>query len=480
MNARDYKPHERLHISNHAYSPKHVNNIASWLAQSCSVQLPYGFPHVAQNKVAEWIIEKFGYDFYQIEKAEEIVRSNYASKQKIFRKGRPIGSKNTNTYNNAWQDETGPENALDALLDGTSNEATDTAASPETPASDVASQPSGDAQAMRDYVLGALTNYVRKVDFESNINRIGQEVNTHMRNHSEQIKAYCESNFTKLFDKVNSIELSKPTVVTLERQNLAPLELGVTHRHFPRLLKMCNAALRNKSHLNIWIYGPAGTGKSTAAEKIAEALSLDFYTNGKLATEYAVLGFINTTGYQTTQFRQAFENGGIYLADEIDGSMPDALLALNGALANGHCVFPDKVVKRHPNFIFLAAANTTGTGATIDYVGRFKQDAAFNDRFVFLDWPLDEGLEDSLVADKAWLQRVRYVRSKIISVGIKGHLITPRAAIYGEALLAAGLSIDEVDKSVLQKGLSEAQWSQVKPTYAYSPEVYHSNIPATQ
>lgn len=447
MNARDYKPHERLHISNHAYSPKHVNNIASHLAYTNQMQLPYGFPNLSQNEVAIWVMEKFGFDPYKIEQAERIVRHNYSGKQKIFRKGRPVGSKNR-------IDGTGRD-ALDALLDGTSNVATETAASPETATGAPENRPSIDVAAM-------LRDYVRKSELEPQINRIGMEVNSHMRNHSEAIKAYCESNFTKIFDKVNSIELAKPTILTLERRELPPLELGVQHRHFPRLLKMCNAALRNNSHLNIWIYGPAGTGKSTAAEKVAEALSLDFYTNGKLATEYAVLGFINTTGYQSTQFRQAFENGGIYLADEIDGSMPDALLALNGALANGHCVFPDKVVKRHANFIFLAAANTTGTGATIDYVGRFKQDAAFNDRFVFLDWPLDEALEDSLVADKVWLERVRYIRKRITLAGIKGHLITPRASLYGESLLAAGLSIDEVEQSVLKKGLSDAQWGQIK------------------
>jgi hypothetical protein len=143
--------------------------------------------------------------------------------------------------------------------------------------------------------------------------------------------------------------------------------------------------------------------------------------------------------------------------------MPDALLALNGALANGHCPFPDRVVKRHPKFIFLTAANTTGTGATLEYVGRFKQDAAFNDRFVFLDWPLDEALEDSLVADKDWLAIVRTVRAKIIKAGVKGHLITPRASIYGESLLAAGLSIDEVCDAVLKKGLSNPVWGQIKP-----------------
>ena len=278
------------------------------------------------------------------------------------------------------------------------------------------------------------------------------------------LKTYVEEEIAK-------IKLNVPTTIEIKRTNLPTLDMGVQHRCFPSLLKICNASLRGGSHLNVWVYGPAGTGKSTAAELVAKALELEFYTLGKQSTEYGILGFINVSGYQTTEFRRAYENGGIFCGDEIDGWMPDALIALNMALANGHCAFPDKMVKRHPNFIFIACANTVGTGATMDYVGRMKQDAAFLDRFVSLYWPLDEALEDSLVANKQWLGRVRYVRNKIQQVGIKGHLITPRAAIFGEALLAAGLSIKEVEQSTLQKGLSDTQWSQVKPPTSWIDDV---------
>lgn len=255
----------------------------------------------------------------------------------------------------------------------------------------------------------------------------------------------------------------KPNIVELHSVNLPPISLGVQHKNFEKLLKICSAKLRNGSHNNVWIYGPAGTGKSTAAENVAKALNLEFYSDGKMSDETKVLGYQDANGtYRSTNFRKAFEHGGIYLADEIDGSMPDALLALNGALANGYCSFPDKIVCRHPDFIFLAAANTTGTGGTIEYVGRFKQDAAFNDRFVFLDWPLDEALEGSLCTNTSWLNYVRHVRAKVQQSTIKGHLITPRATIYGESLLAAGLEFDTVVEMVLKKGLTNSQWDMVK------------------
>jgi hypothetical protein len=293
----------------------------------------------------------------------------------------------------------------------------------------------------------------------------------------DRINSQIDNRLENIRSAINNITENKPNIITLERRELPKLDLGIQHKHFEKLLRRCYAALRSGHHLNIWVYGPAGCGKSTAAEIIAKALGLDFYTNGKLATDFQVLGYNDAYGkYVTTQFRQAFENGGIYLGDEIDGSMPDALLAFNGALANGICAFPDKIVKRHKDFIFIGAANTIGTGATIEYSGRMKQDAAFLNRFVQLYWPLDEALEDSLCADKEWLKRVRHVRARVAQVGIKGVMITPRAAIYGESLLAAGCDIDDTEEATLKQGLTENQWNMVKPTFGYTAPVQTQDV----
>lgn len=259
------------------------------------------------------------------------------------------------------------------------------------------------------------------------------------------------------------IKQAQPNIIEIKRAELPNINMGVQHHNFEKLLRMCTATTRGGNHLNVWLYGPPGTGKSTAAEKVAEALGREFLFDGKMGDTVQVLGYQDAGGnYKTTNFRKAYEFGGVYLADEIDGSSPDALIALNAALANGHCNFPDKMVKRHKDFIFIAAANTTGTGGTVEYVGRFKQDAAFNDRFVFLDWPIDEALEDALVADKAWLGYVRHVRSRVTKSTIKGHLITPRASIYGEALIAAGVELGDVIEQTLKKGLTSTQWDMIK------------------
>ena len=62
------------------------------------------------------------------------------------------------------------------------------------------------------------------------------------------------------------------------------------------------------------------------------------------------------------------------------------MLIINSALANGFMSVSNRVdnqvAQRHDNFICIAAANTTGDGATSQYAGRNQIDGAFMDRFV--------------------------------------------------------------------------------------------------
>lgn len=246
---------------------------------------------------------------------------------------------------------------------------------------------------------------------------------------------------------------------------LPPIDVGIQHKHFPKLLKMANARMRDGSRLNVWVHGPAGSGKTTAARNVAKALSLPFYFNGSIDQAYKLTGYCDAHGkYNTTAFRQAWEHGGVYLFDEIDGSSPTAFLELNAALANGLATFPDRAdsVPRHKDCIIIAGANTIGLGGTIEYVGRMRLDAASLDRFVFLDWPIDEALERALCANVEWSAKVQASRGKLKTATIKGAMISPRATQYGEALLAAGLSEADVTSSVLRKGMPDAEWQKVR------------------
>lgn len=142
--------------------------------------------------------------------------------------------------------------------------------------------------------------------------------------------------------------------------------------------------------VNLFIVGPAGTGKTTLAADIANDRNAEF---GCLSlsggvTESALLGRIlpqadGAWRYQASEFVRIYEGGGVFLLDEIDAADPNVLVAINAALANGFLIDGEgKRRTRHASTIIIAAANTYGTGADAEYVGRSPIDAATRDRFV--------------------------------------------------------------------------------------------------
>jgi len=232
---------------------------------------------------------------------------------------------------------------------------------------------------------------------------------------------------------------------------------GLCHELFPTLLKMAAA------RVNLLITGPTGSGKTHAAEKVAKALDLPFYYNGAIDTEYKLKGFIDAGGKLISPaFRKAWQNGGVYCFDEVDASLPPAVLSFNGALSNHLCDFPDGMIERHKDCIILATGNTWLGGATFDYVGRMKQDAAFADRFATLYWGVDEKLERALCSNLDWVKFVQAVRANVVRHGLKV-IVSPRATFNGEKLLAAGLDRDDVIRSCVRKGMTNDQWNQINP-----------------
>lgn len=261
------------------------------------------------------------------------------------------------------------------------------------------------------------------------------------------------------------VELNEKRVLTLEVKKFdgTKIEIGTTHKAFKDLFEIAsiNLAEGNDTPINIWLVGPAGTGKTTAANQLAKALELPFYFNGAIDSEYKLRGFVNAQGQiVSTAFRKAYIDGGVYLFDEVDSSLPGALLAFNAALANHHYDFPDGVFERHPKFICLAAANTFGLGADFQYVGRMKQDGAFLDRWVQLRWPIDETLERAIAQNDEWVDRVQSVRRKVEAAGLQV-VVSPRASIFGSRLLAAGIPEKKVVECTLRKSMTAEQWRAV-------------------
>lgn len=233
---------------------------------------------------------------------------------------------------------------------------------------------------------------------------------------------------------------------------------GHHHPQFAKLLKAATARDVSGYVVNMWIAGPAGSGKTHAVKAIAKALDTPFHLNGAIGMSHELLGFVDGAGYyHRTAFREAYEHGGCYLFDEVDGSDNSALLALNAALANGQATFPDGVIERHKDCRIFCAANTWGFGGTADYVGRSKIDAAFLSRFpVKFHWSYDNTLELNICGNQEFAARVQRARQAAFNAGLKV-LITPRDSIAGAALIATGFTHDEAAEMTYLGSLTAEQ-----------------------
>jgi hypothetical protein len=280
-----------------------------------------------------------------------------------------------------------------------------------------------------------------------------------------------------------------PQRIEVARVDGSVSNVGVQHSSFEALLRIV------AQRVNVWLPGPAGSGKTSAAHAVAEALTLPFYavSVGPQTSQSQLLGYYDANGkYVTTQLRQAYEHGGVFLLDEVDAGSPAVLVTINALLANGHASFPDAVVERHKDFVLIAAGNTYGQGADRQYVGRQQLDAATLDRFAVLDWEYDSTLEahyaglpldvfDGLPKAKSWkflpvddaanvqARSEEYAREAVkVRRAVAGFgkalrlLIGPRSTYTGLALVRAGFRVQDVLELVVWKGADKDTRSKVE------------------
>ena len=225
---------------------------------------------------------------------------------------------------------------------------------------------------------------------------------------------------------------------------------GVTHEKFDDVLNLVNL------DIPVFLTGPAGTGKNVICKQVAKAMNLDFYFTNAVTQEYKLTGFIDANGvYQETQFYKAFKDGGLFFLDEMDASIPEVLIILNAAIANRYFDFPNGKIEAHPNFRVIAAGNTYGTGADMEYSGRYQLDAASLDRFALVEIDYSEKIENAIAHnDNVLLDFVSGFRKACSAAGIK-HLCTYRSIERIAKLSAAQTTFSATDvlKMALYKNL---------------------------
>jgi len=244
---------------------------------------------------------------------------------------------------------------------------------------------------------------------------------------------------------------SKVLTIKMENGKKEGKRFPLVHKQFESLLKLTTIPKTNPL-----LTGGAGLSKTTAVEQVAEALELPLvsmsFSNQTSKTD--LMGFVDANGvYRKSGFIDAFENGKIFLADEIDACSANVLVLLNSAIDNLFITTPEnKILHAHENFRLIATANTNLRGAKDGFTARNKLDSATVDRFTVLDWQLDEELEEKITNNDGWLKIVRKCR-KTAEEQLDGVVITPRSSYKGAELLRHGFTADEVIKMVIVKAM---------------------------
>ena len=193
---------------------------------------------------------------------------------------------------------------------------------------------------------------------------------------------------------------------------------------------------------NLYVVGPAGCGKTTSVSLAAEALGRELTSiSCSLGTPaYTFTGRRHPISgeYEETEFTKAYQSGRVILLDEIDSLDPAVGNAANAALANGHLATPKGSVARHPDTVVIATANTYGTGANRQYVGRNQLDAATLDRFAGGMIEADYSQEYEAGFDAEVVKYVQDVRKHIADRQLR-RLSSTRMIQACSKLKAAGL-----------------------------------------
>ena len=287
------------------------------------------------------------------------------------------------------------------------------------------------------YSMSILEQAVVQLISKTQAERIESEI---MGQVEDKISSYIKEEYGTIERKIITVVDNKPV----------PMK-GIQHEKFETILKFV------ANNEPVFMTGPAGSGKNVLAKQVAEALGLKFYFTNAVTQEYKLTGFTDANGhYQATQFYKAFTEGGIFMLDEMDASIPEVLVILNAAIANRYFDFPAPIgyTEAHPDFRVIAAGNTIGYGADYEYVGRNQLDAASLDRFALVNIDYSPAIEASVTAgDEELLRFCREYRKAARDNGL--HIIVSYRAMGRLAKMLQILTTEEALETCLIKGLEK-------------------------
>lgn len=227
---------------------------------------------------------------------------------------------------------------------------------------------------------------------------------------------------------------------------------GEVHHEKYEQIKMCL-----ECGIPVYLAGPAGSGKNHTVEQIAKELGWNFYFSNSVQQEYKLTGFIDAGGkFHDTEFYKACtdENECIFFLDEMDASIPEVLVLLNAAIANGYFEFPNgRVDFDHVHFV--AAGNTVGSGADDMYTGRMVLDQATLDRFAIIEFDYSLRIEMAITKNNSDLvEFIHQLRDEATNKGIRA-TFSYRCMTMVVKLENAGMPLEEAIKITIIKGMDK-------------------------
>ena len=226
---------------------------------------------------------------------------------------------------------------------------------------------------------------------------------------------------------------------------------GIVNPKFARILKY----LANGE--NVYMYGPAGTGKNVTAKQCAEALDMPIFYNNTIYTKYDLCGYMDANGqYVPTTFYNFMKSPkGLYFMDEYDNSQSSALVCFNDVLEDKKYTFPNgETLYLDENHKIIAAGNTNGQGATEEYNDRYVIDESNRSRFMFVSVTYDSAVEKSIVGNSTdileFINDLRRVRDLLNIKLILGYREIKRLKTYED-----DDDLPELFDNMLLKGMEQ-------------------------
>lgn len=227
-------------------------------------------------------------------------------------------------------------------------------------------------------------------------------------------------------------------------------------------------------NIPVYLWGHAGTGKTTIYEQIAARTGrpmLRVQHTANMEEEHVIGGYRlrdGVTVFDLGPLAMAMRYGWLYLADEYDFGRPEVLSLYQPVLEGKPLVIKEadlanRVIHPHPNFRIVATGNTNGQGdETGLYNGTNLQNAANYERFGIVEKMeyMDPAVEALLIAQKAGISREDATKLVDFATRVRAQFdasklsnpISPRSLIYAARIgMARASYIAGLEKAYLNR-----------------------------